>query len=76
MNPDQLLPLIDGATTVTLLSLAIVAWLRGWIVSGREFEGMRRDRDRWRDMTLRSAGLAERGTRAATRAAEELEELT
>lgn len=65
----MLLALLDSGGTLGLMVLIVVALLRGWVVTRREHEEMRKERDRLLAITLRSVDLADRGTRIAGRAA-------
>lgn len=51
---------ISGLSGAALLVLAIVAFLRGWIVTGREHDTCRDDVDFWRTRALRALDAGER----------------
>lgn len=62
---DPLLEWLSRAGALGLLAAAVVAFLRGWIVSGASYERMREERDRALELVYRQAELAERALAAA-----------
>lgn len=62
---DPLLEWLSRAGALGLLAAAVLAFLRGWIVSGASYERMREERDRALELVYRQAELAERALAAA-----------
>lgn len=77
MTPDDFTHLLDQGGTLALLAIALVAFWRGWIVPGRDFDRMVverdraiQDRDRWQEAAFRSLQLGERVTSHIEKGAE------
>lgn len=51
---------ISRAGVVGILAFSVIAFLRGWVVSGRAYEEVRSERDRALDLVYRQAGIAHR----------------
>lgn len=66
------LDLADGVGVVGICVLAVVAFARGWICSGRELKAVEKQRDEWRAIALRSLTVTERTTDASEVAAHAL----
>lgn len=61
----QILDLAGSLTVAGLLLLILAALLKGWLVTAREYNEMRRQRDRQRQEAEQWKRLALRGTRIA-----------
>lgn len=66
------LDLLDGVGVVGICVLAVVAFSRGWICSGRELRAAEKQRDEWRSIALRSLNVGERHVIAAEIASDAL----
>ena len=66
------LNLLDNVGVVGLCVLAVVAFARGWICSGRELRTIEKQRDEWRSIALRSLNVNERHVVAAEIASDAL----
>ncbi len=65
MAQDPFVEWLSRAGSLGLLAAGVVAFLRGWIVSGASYERMREERDRALELVYRQAELAERALAAA-----------
>lgn len=49
----------DQGLFIGAIALAVIAYILGWWVSGREHRSVTRDRDFWRNIALKNANIAE-----------------
>lgn len=77
MNPGDYLTaeILNGGGFVGLCGLFVLALARGWLVTAREHNDVKRDRDEWKSYAKRGLVVAERGTQAAEIAAGALDKL-
>lgn len=52
--------IVQNATAVGILAFIVVALLRGWLVTGRECEEVRKERDRAVDLVYKQAEITGR----------------
>ena len=64
---DPLLDYLTQGGAIAVLAVAVIAFLRGWVVPGKRYDEMREERDR-------AVALAERHAQVADRALEVLVE--
>lgn len=64
---DPLLQWLSNAGSLGILAAAVVAFLRGWIVSGAAHNRVLAERDRAMDLVYKQADIAERALRASER---------
>lgn len=57
---DPLLEWLSRAGSLGILAAAVVAFLRGWIVSGRAYAEVRAERDKALELVYKQANLASR----------------
>lgn len=57
---DPLIEWLSRAGSIGILAAACIAFLRGWIVSGKAYDEVRAERDRALDLVYKQAGLAHR----------------
>jgi hypothetical protein len=63
-SPDPLIDWLTRAGMVGVLAVAIVGFIRGWIVSGSEHKRVMDERDRAVELVYRQADLAARAVDA------------
>jgi len=66
------LDLLNGVGVVSVCVLAVIAFTRGWVCSGRELRDAQAQRDEWQAIALRSLQVSERTTGASEVAASAL----
>ena len=66
-STDPLLQWLSNAGSLGILAAAVVAFLRGWIVSGGAHARVLKERDRAMDLVYKQADIAERALRASER---------
>lgn len=59
-SPDPLIGWFTTAGPVGILAAIVVAFLKGWIVSGSELKRVTAERDRALELVYRQAGLSSR----------------
>ncbi len=64
---DPLLQWLSNAGSLGILAAAVVAFLRGWIVSGAAHQRVLKERDRAMELVYKQADIAERALRASER---------
>jgi O-antigen ligase len=64
---DPLLDWLSRAGALGVLAAIVIAFLRGWVVTGAEAERLRGDRDRALDLVYKQAELAQRALDTAER---------
>lgn len=67
VTQDPLLEWLSRAGSVGILALAVLAFLRGWIVPGSVAEQLRDERDRALELVYKQAEVAQRALEAAER---------
>lgn len=65
MTLDQFLADPTKLGMIGLLSLAVLAFMRGWVVTGPQYEAMRKERDEFKEMVVRAADTADRALKVA-----------
>lgn len=60
MDAKALYDFVNTAGVLGLSLIIIVALLRGWVHTSKEFDNLRRDRDEWKQLALRGTGIVER----------------
>lgn len=53
----------EHLTVAAILLLIIAAWLRGWLVRGKDHEILRADRDKWQEIAIQNSSLAHRAVK-------------
>jgi hypothetical protein len=69
---QQLLSYISSASGPAILAMVIIAWLKGWIVTRREFDEASKQRDEWKEIALRDINNTDRLQKAADQLVEML----
>jgi hypothetical protein len=73
-DPSSGDPLLDwlknNASAVGILAFLVIALMRGWLVTGREAELMRAERDRALDLVYKQADLTSAALTAGSKIAE------
>ncbi len=67
---DPLLQWLSNAGSLGILAAGVLAFLRGWIVSGTAHARVLAERDRCQDMLYKQADIAQRALEVAERARE------
>jgi hypothetical protein len=62
---DPLLQWLSNAGSLGILAAGVLAFLRGWIVSGAAHQRVLAERDRAMDMVYKQADIAQRALEAA-----------
>jgi hypothetical protein len=62
-----ILDLVSSGGIVALLIIMLLGGARQWWVFGWQYEQMRDDRDRWRELALHGSDLASRAVDSLTR---------
>jgi hypothetical protein len=62
---DPLLIWLTKGGAVGILAAAVVAFLRGWVVSGTEYKRVCDERDKALELVYRNAGVAQRAVDAS-----------
>lgn len=57
---DPILDWLSKAGSLGILSFIIVAFIRGWIVPGRDYDSIRAERDKALDLVYKQAEIAQR----------------
>lgn len=60
MTPEPLLSWLTQGGAVGVLAFGVIAFIKGWIVSGSELRRVMDERDRALDLVYRHAGLSTR----------------
>ncbi len=67
MPPADYSALLQTGGPIAVLAFFITAFLRGWIVTAKQYDDLRRDRDDWKEAALQSIGGAEKALGLAER---------
>lgn len=62
MDPVTIIGYLDKITLVSVLALAVLAFVRGWIVPGPTHDRVVKERDRYLEAATRGMELAQRTT--------------
>jgi hypothetical protein len=74
--PSDALPWVERGGVIGLLTLALIAFVRGWVHTDKEFQVERADKEFYREMAFANLKLATDGVQVAKSIArQELEEM-
>lgn len=67
MDAKAIFDFLNSAGVLGFALLVIVAFLRGWVHTSREFDGVVKDRDEWKELALRGTRIADRAMQVGER---------